>query len=75
LAYISFLFNGICSLTAGSTVGEESKVQPKLSDSHMRESNASILSDGGLVSGEIARDVEDRGSQVSSRKSSVKDEV
>lgn len=41
----------------------------------MRESAASLLSDSAVVAVEVAKEAEERASMVSSRKSSVRDEV
>ena len=59
--------------SAGSTSNEEPpKVQSKLSDANL--SSASMLSDAGPQE-EAIKEAEERASQMSSRKSSVKDEV
>lgn len=58
--------------TAGSMSGDPPKVQSKLSDAQL--TGASLLSDGEQME-EVARDAEDRESQISSRKSSIKEEV
>lgn len=52
--------------------GDPPKVQSKLSDAQL--TGASLLSDGEQME-EVARDAEDRESQISSRKSSIKEEV
>lgn len=57
--------------TAGSMSGDPPKVQSKLS---AQLTGASLLSDGEQME-EVARDAEDRESQISSRKSSIKEEV
>ncbi|OWF50418.1 cilia- and flagella-associated protein 61-like isoform X2 [Mizuhopecten yessoensis] len=64
------------SSRAGSTSAEDvNKIQSKLSDAHMRESATSLLSDSAVVVAEVAKEAEDRNSQASSRKSSVRDEM
>lgn len=62
---------GFVSL-AGSTSGDIPKVQSKLSDAQL--TGAGLLSDGEQME-EVAHDAEDRESQISSRKSSIKEEV
>lgn len=57
---------------AGSMSGDPPKVQSKLSDAQL--TGASLLSDGEQME-EVAQDAEDRESQISSRKSSIKEEA
>jgi hypothetical protein len=57
---------------AGSTSGDPPKMQSKLSDANL--TGASLLSDGEQME-EVAHEAEERESQVSSRKSSYKEEV
>lgn len=59
-------------LVAGSMSGDPPKIQSKLSDANL--TGASLLSDGEQME-EVAHDAEERESQVSSRKSSFKEEV
>ncbi|KAK3093002.1 hypothetical protein FSP39_009876 [Pinctada imbricata] len=60
------------SSRAGSTSNEEPKVQSKLSDANL--STTSMLSEGGVVE-DAMKEADDRASQMSSRKSSMKEEA
>ncbi|KAJ8309534.1 hypothetical protein KUTeg_014408 [Tegillarca granosa] len=64
--------NGEALEVTGSPNGE-TKVQPKLSVGNLGESNLSLLSDGNAE--EAIKEAEERASQASSRRSSLKEEV